>query len=627
MTEQDTTAPPAATRKEAPMTPAPRTTDGLPEAPADRTLPQLLARNARTYPHLPALSWQSADTGGWSTYDWAEVDEHTRHLAAGYRALGVGRGDRVLLMMPNRPEHWLSDLALVRLGAVPVSVYGTAAPEQITHIARNCRARLAVVDGAAQVAVWEPLLSDGETPLETLVVAEPGAEGGHFPYAALLREPVPDGFAGELDTARPEDPLTVVYTSGTSGDPKGVVLTHRQVLSNALALDAVVELPPHVEHICYLPFAHIAERMLGIYLPCHRASHVHLCADPTGVAAVVRKVRPAQFFGVPRIWEKLSATVRGILSLMPAEQRKVIDEAFEVGREHVGYRERGETPPAALEERYARVREDVLLPMLAAGGLDRVTWAASASAPMPLDVVRFWAGFGIVIMDAWGLTETTGVATSNSPRAGFRLGSVGRPVESVEVRVTGDGEILVRGASVCSGYLRPDGSVLPAVDDDGWLATGDIGRLDEDGYLWLTDRKKEMIITSTGKNVSPALVENALKEHPLIGQAMVHGDNRSYLVALLVLDAEAAPAWAEANGVAVDGGPAGLVRHPAVLAETDRAVAAANARLNRSEQVKRYELLAEEWGPATGELTPSLKMRRRIIRDKYADSLSGLYQD
>ncbi|MFG2869338.1 AMP-dependent synthetase/ligase [Streptomyces sp. NPDC048338] len=607
------------------MTSAPPTTGDVPDDPA---LPQLLARNAREYPGLPGLSWQSADgDGDWTTLSWAEIHEQTRSLAAGYRALGVGRGDHVLLMMANRPEHWLSDLALVRLGAIPVSVYGTAAPGQITHIARNCRARLAVVEGAAQVAVWEPLLADADTPLERLVVAEAGAEDRHFPYAALLREPVPERFAEELDAARPEDPLTVVYTSGTTGEPKGVVLTHREVMANALALDAVVELPPHVEHICYLPFAHIAERMLGIYLPCHRASHVYLCAEPTRVGEVVRKVRPAQFFGVPRIWEKLSAGVRAVLSLMPAEQRVVIDQAFEVAREHVGYRERGETPPAELEERYLRVREDVLLPMLAAGGLDRVTWSASASAPMSVDVVRFWAGFGIVIMDAWGLTETTGVATSNSPRAGFRLGSVGRPVGSVEIRLAEDGEILVRGSSVFSGYLQPDGSVRSVLDADGWLATGDIGRTDEDGYLWLTDRKKELIITSTGKNVSPALVENALKEHPLIGQAMVHGDDRSYLVALLVLDAEAAPAWAAANGVATEKGLAGLAEHPVVRAEVDRAVAAANTRLNRTEQVKRYELLAEEWGPATGELTPSLKMRRRVIRDKYAAELSGLYQD
>ncbi|MFJ4621192.1 AMP-dependent synthetase/ligase [Streptomyces sp. NPDC088812] len=610
------------------MTSAPRTTGEPPGPPAEATLPLLLERNARLYPELPALSWQQQDGGpdGWTTLTWAEVREHTARLAAGYAALGVGRGDHVLLMTANRPEHWLSDLALVRLGAVPVSVYGTSAREQVTHIARNCRARVAVVEGAAQVELWAPLLDDAGTPLERLVVVEPGTEGVHLPYAALRAEPVPDEFGKVLDAARPEDPLTVVYTSGTTGEPKGVVLNHRHVLADALALDAVVELPPHVEHICYLPFAHIAERMLGLYLPCHRASHVYLCADPAKVAETVRKVRPAQFFGVPRVWEKLAAAVRAVLSLLPPEQRTVIEEAAGVAREHVGFRERGEPVPADLEEAYGRAREDVLLPLLAAGGLERVVWAASASAPMPLDVVRFWAGFGIVIMDAWGLTETTGVATTNSPRTGFRLGSVGRPVSSVEIRTADDGEIEVRGTTVFSGYLREDGSVESAVDAEGWLRTGDIGRVDEDGFLWLTDRKKEMIVTSTGKNVSPALVENALKEHPLIGQALVHGDNRSYLVALLVLDAEAAPAWATAHGVEAGTGLADLVAHPAVRAEVERAVAAANSRLNRTEQVKRYTLLAEEWGPATGELTPSLKMRRRVIREKYGAALDGLYE-
>ncbi|MFD7137667.1 AMP-dependent synthetase/ligase [Streptomyces sp. NPDC059894] len=610
------------------MTSAPRTTGEPPGPPAEATVPLVLERNARLYPELPALSWQQEDGGpdGWTTLTWAQVREHTARLAAGYAALGVGRGDHVLLMTGNRPEHWLSDLALVRLGAVPVSVYGTSAREQVTHIARNCRARLAVVEGAAQVELWAPLLDDAGTPLERLVVVEPGAEGVHLPYAALRAEPVPERFDKALDTARPEDPLTVVYTSGTTGEPKGVVLNHRHVLANALALDAVVELPPHVEHICYLPFAHIAERMLGIYLPCHRASHVYLCADPAKVAETVRTVRPAQFFGVPRVWEKLAAAVRAVLSLLPPEQRTVIEEAARVAREHVGFRERGELPPAELEEAYGRAREDVLLPLLTAGGLERVVWAASASAPMPLDVVRFWAGFGIVIMDAWGLTETTGVATTNSPRTGFRLGSVGRPVSSVEIRTAEDGEIEVRGTTVFSGYLREDGSVRSAVDADGWLRTGDIGRVDEDGFLWLTDRKKEMIITSTGKNVSPALVENALKEHPLIGQALVHGDNRSYLVALLVLDPEAAPAWATAHGVEAGTGLADLVAHPTVRAEVDRAVAAANSRLNGTEQVKRYTLLAEEWGPATGELTPSLKMRRRVIREKYGAALDGLYE-
>ncbi|MFF0739870.1 AMP-dependent synthetase/ligase [Streptomyces sp. NPDC004111] len=596
----------------------------LPAEPAELTLPALLARNTEDHGDLPALSWREG--AGWTTLTWREVRRRTAVLAAGYAALGVRRGEQVLMMMGNRPEHWLSDLALTHLGAVPVSVYGTAAAGQIAHIARHSGARFAVVGGADELPRWEPLLADPEAPLEKLVVVEPAAAGAHRTYGSLhasgARIHDPAAFEKAWREIRPDDVLSVLYTSGTTGDPKAVPVTHRMVVANALSLDRVVDLPDHVDHLCYLPFAHIAERMLGIYLPVFRASHVHLCADPAEVAATARELHPAQFFGVPRVWEKLAASVGAALAALPAEQRAAVDAAAETARSHVACRERGEEPPAALEAAYRTARTHVLEPLLALAGFDALVWTASASAPMPLEVTRFWAGFGIVVMDAWGLTETVGVCTANSPTHGFRLGSVGRPLEGIELKVAQDGEILVRGGTVFAGYLRADGTTESATDKDGWFATGDIGRLDEDGFLWLTDRKKEMIVTSTGKNVSPALVENTLKEHPLIGQALVHGDGRSYLVALLVLDAEAAPAWAAGHGVE---GPANAA-DPAVRDEVARAVAAANTRLNRTEQVKRYRLLDEEWGPETGELTPSLKLRRRVIREKYAAELDGLYE-
>lgn len=600
------------------------------DEPAELTVPHLLLRNAEDHGDLPALSWREERKGEkadgpapWTTLTWAEVRHRVAELAAGFASLGVGPGDRVLLMMGNRPEHWLSDLALAHLRAVPVTVYGTSAPEQIAHIARHSGARLAVVEGADEVRRWEPLLKDGGG-LTTLVVAEPDAAGPHTPYAALRSLRARTDFEDTWRAAAAGDPVTVVYTSGTTGDPKGVVISHRNVILDALALDKVVELPDHVEHLCYLPFAHIAERMLGIYLALFRASHVYLCPDPALVAQAARELHPAQFFGVPRVWEKLAASVRSALALLPEERRAAVEAAGDVAREHVACRERGETPSEELAAAYARARRDVLGPLLTLAGFDRLVWTASASAPMPLDVVRFWAGFGIVIMDAWGLTETTGVVTVNGP-AGFRLGSVGRPLDGLELRTAEDGEIEVRGPTVFEGYLREDGTVEPGTDPDGWLATGDIGRVDEDGFLWLTDRKKEMIVTSSGKNVSPALVENALKEHPLVGQALVHGDGRSYLVALLVLDTELAPAWAAARGI--EAPPGGLAAHPEVRAEIDRAVATANERLNRTEQVKRYRLLDEEWGPGTGELTPSLKLRRRVIREKFDAEIMQLYAE
>ncbi|QPP10385.1 long-chain fatty acid--CoA ligase [Streptomyces bathyalis] len=591
----------------------------LPEAdPAELTVPALLLRNVEDHGDLPALSWRETDGSGethWATLTWAEARERIAGLAAGLADLGVGRGDHVLMMMGNRPEHWLTDLALTHLGAVPVSVYGTAAPGQIAHIIEHSRARLAVIEGAGEVRTWQPLMG-------RLVVVEPDAADGHIPYADLDRPYDAEFFERTWRETRAADPVTVVYTSGTTGDPKGVVVSHRNVALNCQALEKVVELPEHVEHISYLPFAHIAERMLGIYLPVHRAAHVHLCADPLQVAATARELRPAQFFGVPRVWEKLAASVRAALAQLPEEQRRAVEQAGDVARDYVAHLERGEEPPEAVSASYERVSREILRPLLAMAGFDRLVWTASASAPMPQDVVRFWAGFGIVIMDAWGLTETVGVATTNSP-GGFRLGSVGRALEGMEMRTAEDGEIEVRGPTVVEGYLSPDGSVEPATDDEGWFATGDIGRIDEDGFLWLVDRKKEMIVTSTGKNVSPALVENTLKQHPLIGQAFVHGDGRSYLVALLVLDAETATGWAAANGI--DAELTALASHPEVLAETDGAVAAANAQLNRTEQVKRYWLLADEWGPQTGELTPSLKLRRATVREKYGPVIEELY--
>ncbi|MFE3672247.1 AMP-dependent synthetase/ligase [Streptomyces goshikiensis] len=599
----------------------------LPGEPDELTLPALLARNAAQYGDLPALSWREGD--GWTTLSWAEARREIAVLASGYAALGIERGEHVLMMMGNRPEHWLSDLALVHLGAVPVTVYGTSAPEQIAHIARHSRARVAIVEGARELARWEPLLADGTVALERLVVAEAADAGPHRTYGSLhasgARTHRPDSFEKAWRETRPEDPLTVVYTSGTTGDPKGVRLTHRNIMLQSVRLDRRVDLPEHAEHICYLPFAHIAERILGIYLPLLRAAHVRLVADPTAVAGAVRELHPVQFFGVPRVWEKLAAGVRAVLARLPEAQRHAIEAANDLARAFAAHQERGHAVPAALGASYARAKEQVLDPLLGLAGLDRLAWTASATAPMPIDVVRFWAGWGITIMDAWGLTETSGVCTVNSPD-GFRLGSVGRPIEGVELRLAGDGEILTRGATVFGGYLRPDGSVESAADAEGWFPTGDIGRLDEDGFLWLTDRKKELIITSNGKNVSPALVENTVKEHPLIGQALVHGDGRSYLVALLVLDAELAPAWAAARGIEA-GSPAALAAHPEVRQEIARAVEAANARLNRTEQIKRYRLLTEEWGPDSGELTPSLKLRRRVVREKYGPLIEALYEE
>ncbi|MBR8745263.1 long-chain fatty acid--CoA ligase [Nocardiopsis sp. MG754419] len=604
------------------MTSVPGTADD----PTNRTLPDLLLRNAREFPDRPALSWREPGATDWTTLTWARTHDTVAALAEGYAALGVRPGDHALIMMGNRPEHWLSDLALVHAGAVPGTVYTTSAPEQVAHIARHSRARVAVVENAETAARWEPLLKDPDTPLAHLVVVE-GAdpERGHTPYTALT-EAVPAGAFDRWRALTPDDLVTVVYTSGTTGDPKGVAISHRRVLAQTGALERALEVPAHPSHVCYLPLAHIAERLLGIYLPLVRGSHVWMCADPTAMVGVLPQARPVHFLGVPRVWEKLAGAVHAMLSTLPEERRAVVDAAREIATEYAAHLERAGDIPADLEERYRRARATTLDPLLARLGLDRVALPTSASAPMPVDVARFWASLGVIIMDAWGLTESVGVATMNRPGPGdFRIGSVGRPIDGIEVRLAEDGEVFLRGDSLFQGYLGADGSIRPDLDADGWFATGDVGRIDEDGFLWITDRKKELIVTSGGKNVSPALVENTLKEHPLIGQAFAHGDRRPYLVALIVLDPELTPLWAASQGIDAEG--AHLAEHPEVLAEIQRAVEAANHRLNRPEQVKRYRVLSGEWGPETGELTPSLKLRRRVVADRHARDLDALYQD
>lgn len=593
-----------------------------PEATERRTIPDLLTYNAEKHPDLPALSWKE-DSGTWTTLTWSRTRDRVLELAAGFDALGIGPGDHVLLLMGNRHEHWLADVALAHLGAPSTTVYSTAAPDQIGYIARHSRARTAVVDTPG--AAWHDLVDDPGIPLERLVVVDdPDPARGHVPFSSV---PAPAGVPALLERPgpAPEDLLTVVYTSGTTGDPKGAALTHGDVLANVTSLDRLVRPVEHPEHVSYLPLAHIAERVLTLYAALLGAGSVWMCPDHDQLVETLRHVRPRSFFGVPRVWEKLASGVRVGLDQLPEDQRAAVDAAREVGEEHARRLEQEGPVPEELRARHEELHERVTRPVLAMIGLDRVEQATCASAPAPVELLRFWSGLGLVVRDVWGLTESVGVATANSSTHGTRAGSVGRPIDDLSVRIADDGEVFLRGTTLFSGYVRADGTLAPATDEDGWFPTGDLGHLDEDGYLWITGRKKDIIVTSGGKNVAPAPVEGALKEHPLVGQVHVHGDGRPYVVALVLLDPDTAPAWARSRGL--DTGPdlADLAAHPEVVAEIDRAVAQANARLSRPEQVRRHRLLGDEWGPGTGELTPTLKLRRPVVEERYAAVLDALY--
>ena len=377
--------------------------------------------------------------------------------------------------------------------------------------------------------------------------------------------------------------------------------------------------------VSYLPLAHIAERMFTLYLAICRAGHIYFCHDATTqLIATMTDVKPTAFFGVPRIYEKVMA---GIQALLAGEQdearRSAVAAAMATGLEYVRSCQYGQVTSGEMAARFAAAEEQVLQPIRSLLGLGEAEIVVSGAAPLPPEVGTFFGGLGLKIMDVYGMSETTGAFTSNTPEA-FRLGTVGRPVPGMEVRIADDGEILARGPLNSPGYLNLPEQTAELIDAGGWVHTGDIGSVDADGFVSVVDRKKELIITAGGENVSPAAVENLLVAHPLIGQALAYGDRRPYLVALLTLDGGVAPAWARARGIEA-ASLAELAANPAVLAEVGKAVAEANSRLARVQQVKYWELLPVEWTSESEELTPTFKLKRRVVHAKYADVIDALY--
>ena len=594
------------------------------------TVCDALRRTAADSAGEPALSDRVAD--GWHTLTWAQTREQALELAAGFIALGLDPGERVALMLPNRAAHVLADLGAVHAGGVPVTCYATLAPEQVGFVAGDCAARIAVLDGADQLARWTPVL-DGLPGLRKVIVLDSAAcpPGELYmtwdDFAALGRDRLaaaPELVTGRVAAITPDAPVTLLYTSGTTGNPKGVLITHRSVLYEVAAGRQVGNITDRVRWVSYLPLAHIAERMFTLYIPVSTAGHVHFCPDAKQLVGVVGQVQPTAFFGVPRVWEKIQAGIQALLAAEPDETRRAATAAaMDTGRQYVASCQFGQATPPELEAAFRAANQQVLGPIRALLGLGEAAHVSSAAAPLPPDVAAFFAGLGMKILDVYGMTETTGAFTMNT-EAAFRLGTVGQPVPGMEVRIAEDGEVLTRGPLNSPGYLNQPELTAALIDPDGWLHTGDIGRLDEDSFLSVVDRKKELIITAGGENVPPATIENLLVSHPLVGQALAYGDRRPYVVALLTLDGEVAPAWAQARGIDV-GSLAALAEHPAVLAAVGEAVAAANQQLARVQQVKRWRLLPVEWSAESEELTPTLKLKRRVVHAKYADDIDTLY--
>jgi long-subunit acyl-CoA synthetase (AMP-forming) len=556
------------------------------------------------------------------TLSWKDVRDRSRAIAGGLASLGVSKEDTVALLLSNRPEFIPIDLGAVSLGAVPFSVYPTLTPDQIQYVLSDAGARVAIVE----TALLDGLLKAKQDlpDLEHVIVVD--GEGGTGTLTELEAADPDFDPTPIVDRLEPDDLLTLIYTSGTTGPPKGVQLSHRNLMSLSSGVEDMIQLPERDgKVISWLPAAHIAERGAHYYLPVYRGLSVTICPDPRKIVEFLPKVRPTWFFAVPRIWEKLKAGLEGMLARLPDEQGATARAAVDAALKKVRLEQAGEDVPDELAAAVARADEEMFSNLRTTLGLDEAVAVNVGAAPTPREVIEFFAAIGIPIGELWGMSETCGVATCNPPQR-IKIGTVGPPLAGIEIKLAEDGEVLVKGDSVMPGYRNLPEKTADTIDADGWLLTGDIGELDEDGYLRIVDRKKELIITAAGKNLSPANIESRLKMIPLVDQAIAIGDRRKFISALLTLDPEAAPGWAAKHGIE-DIDMASLAENPKVIEEVQRGVERANEDLARVEGVKRFKLLAEPWEPGGDELTPTMKLKRKPIADKYANEIEALYAD
>jgi long-subunit acyl-CoA synthetase (AMP-forming) len=557
-------------------------------------------------------------------WTWGELRERVDALAGGLADLGLTRGQTVALMLGNRPEFHLADLAVMMVGATPFSIYVQYTPEQIRYQVADAGARIAITE---QQFLPKVLEAQSQLPdLEHVIVVE-----GDPPAGVLSLEQVASGdhdFDVEASIAeiQPSDVLTLIYTSGTTGPPKGVQLSHRNLLAAVDQAEQLIELPRDGRVISWLPSAHVAERNAHHYLPIVYGLQVTCCDNPREILGYLPQVRPSWFFAVPRIWEKLKSGLEAMVAGQPDEQRGRTQAALRDAIDKVRLEQRGEEVRADLAARVQEADAEIFAGLRAMLGLDQVTAIHVGAAPTPVEVLEFFHAIGLPLAELWGMSETCGAGAANPPER-IKIGTVGPPGPGVEMRLDADGEVLIRSDVVMLGYRNMPEATAAAMTADGFLRTGDIGEFDEDGYLRIVDRKKEIIINAAGKNMSPANIEATLKaSSPLIGQACAIGEGRRYNTALIVLDSDFAPAWAAQHGIE-SATLESLAHEPQMIAAVQEGVDAANAKLARVEQIKKFTIVEGDWLPGGDELTPTMKLKRKPIDQKYAGAIDAMYAD
>jgi long-chain acyl-CoA synthetase len=581
------------------------------------TIPQRVLDNGQRLGTASAYHTRGAQ--GWVPVSWADYAADVRKAGSALVTLGVAAQTPVCILGANRPEWVIFDVGAMAAGAVPAGIYTTSSPAECEYILGHSEAPVVLVENEAQ---WEKIrqVRDNLPHLRhvvTMAGTPPIDDPMVMSWADFLSQ-AKDGLEERLAGLRPESLGTFIYTSGTTGRPKAVMLTHDNLLWTASQACGLVEATSEDRVLSYLPLSHIAEQMFSIHLPAIAGASVYYATSINELQSNLTEVNPTVFFGVPRVWEKFHAGVAAQLGHATGIKATIAAQAQKVGRQVVELRNLGRKVPLHLEAQYALFDRLVYSKVKDAIGLGKARMMASGAAPLGKDVIEFFAGLGMPIYEVYGQSEDNGPTSFNAPGK-TKIGTVGPAFPGVEVKIAEDGEILVKGRNVFAGYYK-DPEATDETLIDGWLHSGDLGEFDSEGFLSITGRKKDLIITAGGKNVAPKLIEAGLKENPLVSEAVVIGDRRKYLTALVTLDPEAAEKFLADKG---ETGPAH--ESPAVRQEIQRSLEKVNAEMARVEQLKKFTILPRELSIAEGELTPTLKVKRNVVNDHFSDQIEAMY--
>jgi long-chain acyl-CoA synthetase len=620
---------------------------GMERTTAGKTAVDLFVQRVKASGPRTVLRWKEG--GVWRESTWNDWDRASREIAAGLRALGVGTGDRVCLLANTRPEWVQADVGILMAGGITVPIYQSNVPHECEYIINDSGAKAILVEDPAQLEKLYPHKDKLESLAKVVYIdavsklAKPDAKGR---TQLTLRDVTGNGsdsdwlmsladlraagrrwlgeHAGELEKGwadiKPENPFTIVYTSGTTGPPKGVVLTHKNIVWECAAMHNVIPVDETDEQLLFLPLAHIFAKMLE-WLTVTKGSRIAFAESVAQVKANLSEVRPTFMCAVPRVLEKMYIGILGNRNASPPLKQKIFDWAFSVGKEVARLKEKRQPIPLTLALRNALATRLVFGKIQAVLG-GRIRFLVSGGAPLSKEIAQFFAAAGVLVMEGWGLTETTAGTCVNTPNR-YAFGTVGAPVPGIEVKIAADGEILVRGGSVMTEYYNRPDATAEVIDAEGWFHTGDIGTI-EDGLLRITDRKKDIIVNAGGKNIAPQNLEGALKSTPYISQVMVHGDKRPYLVALVTLNEENVVKWARDHGVQFST-PAELAKNEQVRKLVKQYIDELNAREPSYSSIKKFEILPQDFSQETGELTPTLKVKRKFTAEKYKELIDAFY--